>query len=177
MTTTTTARGGAWLIEDAPADSIFTPEKLSDEHRLISQTADEFMTNEVLPAIERLEQKDWALARQLVRRAGELGLLGTDVPEALGGVGLDKVSSILVGEAAGRSASFATTFGAQTGLAITPLVCFGTDAQKAQYLPRLVSGEIVGAYALSESGSGSDALCAKARATRLPDGSFTLSGE
>jgi alkylation response protein AidB-like acyl-CoA dehydrogenase len=177
MTTTTTARGGAWLIEDAPADSIFTPEKLSDEHRLISQTADEFMTNEVLPATERLEQKDWALARQLVRRAGELGLLGADVPEALGGVGLDKVSAILVGEAAGRSASFATTFGAQTGLAITPLLCFGTDAQKAQYLPRLVSGEMVGAYALSESGSGSDALGAKARATRQPDGSFTLSGE
>jgi len=176
-TTTTTARGGAWLIEDAPADSIFTPDKLSDEHRLISQTADEFMTNEVLPAIERLEQKDWALARQLVRRAGELGLLGTDVPEAFGGVGLDKVSSILVGEAAGRSASFATTFGAQTGLAITPLLCFGTDAQKAQYLPRLVNGEMVGAYALSESGSGSDALGAKARATRQPDGSFTLSGE
>jgi alkylation response protein AidB-like acyl-CoA dehydrogenase len=177
MTTTTTARGGAWLIEDAPAQSIFTPEKLSDEHRLISQTADEFMTNEVLPAIERLEQKDWALARQLVRRAGELGLLGTDVPEAFGGVGLDKVASILVGEAAGRSASFATTFGAQTGLAITPLLCFGTDAQKAQYLPRLVSGEMVGAYALSESGSGSDALGAKARATRQPDGSFRLSGE
>jgi alkylation response protein AidB-like acyl-CoA dehydrogenase len=177
MTTTTTARGGAWLIEDAPADSIFTPERLSDEHRLISQTADEFMTNEVLPAIERLEQKDWTLARQLVRRAGELGLLGADVPEALGGVGLDKVSAIIVGEAAGRSASFATTFGAQTGLAITPLLCFGTDAQKAQYLPRLVSGEMVGAYALSESGSGSDALGAKARATRQPDGSFTLSGE
>ena len=165
------------MIEDAPADSIFTPEKLSDEHRLISQTADEFMTNEVLPAIERLEQKDWALARDLVRRAGELGLLGTDVPEALGGVGLDKVSSVLVGEAVGRAASFATTFGAQTGLAITPLVCFGTDAQKAQYLPGLVSGELVGAYALSESGSGSDALGAKARATRQPDGSFTLNGE
>jgi len=177
MTTTTTARGGAWLIEDAPADSIFTPEKLSDEHRLISQTADEFMTNEVQPAIERLEQKDWALARQLVRRAGELGLLGTDVPEAFGGVGLDKVASILVGEAAGRAASFATTFGAQTGLAITPLLCFGSDAQKAQYLPRLVSGEMVGAYALSESGSGSDALGAKARAIRQPDGSFRLSGE
>ena len=177
MTTTTAARGGAWLIEDAPAGSIFTPERLSDEHRLIKQTADEFMTNEVQPAIERLEQKDWALARQLVRRAGELGLLGTDVPEAFGGVGLDKVASILVGEAAGRAASFATTFGAQTGLAITPLLCFGTDAQKAQYLPRLVSGEMVGAYALSESGSGSDALGAKARAIRQPDGSFRLSGE
>ena len=176
-TTTTTVRGGSWLIEDTAADAIFTPEKLSDEHRLIGQTADEFMTKEVLPSIERLEQKDWTLARQLVRRAGELGLLGTDVPEALGGVGLDKGSSIVVGEAAGRAASFATTFGAQTGLAITPLLCFGTDAQKAQYLPGLVSGELVGAYALSESGSGSDALGAKARATRLPDGSFSLSGE
>jgi alkylation response protein AidB-like acyl-CoA dehydrogenase len=176
-TTTTTVRGGSWLIEDTAADAIFTPEKLSDEHRLIGQTADEFMTKEVMPSIERLEQKDWTLARQLVRRAGELGLLGTDVPEALGGVGLDKVASIVVGEAAGRAASFATTFGAQTGLAITPLLCFGTDAQKAQYLPGLVSGELVGAYALSESGSGSDALGAKARATRLPDGSFSLSGE
>jgi alkylation response protein AidB-like acyl-CoA dehydrogenase len=165
------------LIEDAAGEGIFTPEQLSDEHRLIGQTADEFVTQEVLPAIDRLEQKDWTLARQLVRRAGELGLLGTDVPESFGGVDLDKVSSIVVGEAVGRSASFATTFGAETGLAITPLLCFGTEEQKSQYLPRLVSGEWVGAYALSESGSGSDALGAKARATRLPDGSFSLSGE
>jgi len=177
MTTATAARGGSWLIEDAPSESVFTPEQLSDEHRLISQTADEFMTNEVIPAIEKLEQKDWGLARQLVKRAGELGLLGTDVPEAYGGVELDKVSSILVGEAVGRSASMATTFGAQTGLAITPLLCFGTDEQKMKYLPGLVSGETVGAYALSESGSGSDALGAKARATRHEDGSFTLNGE
>jgi len=177
MTTTATVRGGSWLIEDAAGVGIFTPEQLSDEHRLIGQTADEFVTQEVLPAIDRLEQKDWTLARQLVRRAGELGLLGTDVPESFGGVDLDKVSSIVVGEAVGRSASFATTFGAETGLAITPLLCFGTEEQKSQYLPRLVSGEWVGAYALSESGSGSDALGAKARATRLPDGSFSLSGE
>jgi alkylation response protein AidB-like acyl-CoA dehydrogenase len=177
MTTTATVRGGSWLIEDAAGEGIFTPEQLSDEHRLIGQTADEFVTQEVLPALDRLEQKDWTLARQLVRRAGELGLLGTDVPESFGGVDLDKVSSIVVGEAVGRSASFATTFGAETGLAITPLLCFGTEDQKSQYLPRLVSGEWVGAYALSESGSGSDALGAKARATRLPDGSFSLSGE
>jgi alkylation response protein AidB-like acyl-CoA dehydrogenase len=177
MTTVEVTRGASWLIEEVPADSIFTPEKLTDEHRLIAQTADEFMTNEVLPATERLEQKDWALARTLVKRAGELGLLGTDVPESLGGVGLDKVASIIVGDAVGRSASFATTFGAQTGLAITPLLCFGTDAQKAKYLPGLVSGETTGAYALSESGSGSDALGAKARAMRQADGSFVLSGE
>jgi alkylation response protein AidB-like acyl-CoA dehydrogenase len=176
-TTATAARGGSWLIEDAPSEPIFTPEQLSEEHRLIGQTADEFMTNEVLPAIDKLEQKDWALARHLVKRAGELGLLGTDAPEAFGGVELDKVSSIVVGEAMGRAASFATTFGAQTGLAITPLLCFGTEEQKAKYLPGLVSGDRVGAYALSESGSGSDALGAKARATRHEDGSFTLNGE
>jgi alkylation response protein AidB-like acyl-CoA dehydrogenase len=178
MTSTeTTTRGGAWLIEDAPTDSVFTPERLTDEHRLISQTAGEFIKNEVEPALERLEQKDWALARSLVRRAGELGLLGTDVPEALGGVELDKASSVVVGEAVGAAASFATTFGAQTGLAITPLVCFGTEDQKQRYLPRLVSGEIIGAYALSESGSGSDALGAKTRATLQSDGSYLLNGE
>ena len=99
------------------------------------------------------------------------------MPEEFGGVGLDKVASIIVGEAVGRAASFATTFGSQTGLAITPLLCFGTEAQKAKYLPGLVSGETMGAYALSESGSGSDALGAKARAMRQPDGSFLLSGE
>ena len=157
MTTTMTTRGGAWLIEEA-TEPIFTPERLSDEHRLIRQTAEEFVASEVLTVLDQLEQKDWALARALVRRSGDLGLLGTDVPEAYGGVELDKVSSIVVGEAVGQASSFATTFGAQTGLAITPLVCFGTEEQKQRYLPGLVSGEIVGAYALSESGSGSDAL-------------------
>ncbi len=177
MTTLTTVRGGSWLIEDTPVESVFTPERLSDEHRLIAQTADEFITNEVLPVLEQLEQKDWPLARRLVARAGELGLLGTDVSDEFGGVGLDKVASIVVGESIGRSASFATTFGAQTGLAITPILCFGTDAQKQKYLARLVNGELVGAYALSESGSGSDALGAKARAIRQADGSFVISGE
>ena len=115
--------------------------------------------------------------RTLIQRSGELGLLGTDVPESLGGVELDKVSAIIVGESVGHTASFATTFGAQTGLAITPLLCFGSDELKAKYVPDLVSGEILGAYALSESGSGSDALGAKARATPQPDGSFVLNGE
>jgi alkylation response protein AidB-like acyl-CoA dehydrogenase len=176
MTTMTTMRGGAWLIEEAN-DAVFTPERLSDEHKLIGQAAEEFVTTEILPMLERLEQKDWTLLRTLVRRSGDLGLLGTDAPEEFGGVELDKISSIVVGEAVGRAASFATTFGAQTGLAITPLVCFGTEEQKRRFLPGLVSGEILGAYALSESGSGSDALGAKARAVAQPDGSFVLSGE
>ncbi len=175
--TASAARGGIWLIEDTPAERVFTLEKATDEHRLIGATADEFLRNEVVGALEKLESKDWGLARQLVQRCGELGLLGTDVPEEFGGIGLDKVSSVIVGESVGRVASFATTFGAQTGLAITPLLCFGTDEQKARYLPKLVSGELIGAYALSESGAGSDALGAKARATRLDDGSFSLNGE
>src|SRR5688572_11476691 len=180
MTTTTTppaVHGGSWLTEDTDAANVLTPESLSDEHRMIGQTAVEFVDNEVLPVLDKLEAKDWELARALVKRCGELGLLGTDVPEAFGGVELDKASSLLVGEAAGRCASFATTFGAQTGLAITPILCFGSDEQKRKYLPGLVGGDIIGAYALSESGSGSDALGAKARAVRQEDGSFVLNGE
>jgi alkylation response protein AidB-like acyl-CoA dehydrogenase len=178
MTTTTdTARGGSWITEDVDPATVLTPERLSDEHRLISRTADEFIDHDVLPVLEKLEAKDWDLARGLLRRCGELGLLGTDVPEALGGVGLDKAAALVVGESVGRCASFATTFGAQTGLAITPLLCFGSDEQKNKYVPGLVGGELVGAYALSESGSGSDALSARARALRQPDGSFRLNGE
>ena len=177
MAIDTATRGGSWLIDEAPADAVLTREHLTDEQQMIGQTATEFIDKAVEPEIDRLEAKDWSLARQLIGRAGELGLLATDVPEEYGGLDLDKISSVVVGEAVGRNASFATTFGAQTGLAITPIFCFGTEEQKQKYLPRLVSGEILGAYALSESGSGSDALGARARATRQPDGSFLLSGE
>src|SRR5262249_17159762 len=162
---------------DTPAGDVLTRERLTEEQRLIGRTAEEFVDGEALPVLDRLEQKDWALARSLVLRAGELGLLSTDVPEEYGGIDVDKVSSVIVGEAVGRCASFATTFGAQTGLTITPILCFGTEDQKQRYLPRLVSAEIIGAYALSESGSGSDALGAPARATRQPDGSYWLGGE
>jgi alkylation response protein AidB-like acyl-CoA dehydrogenase len=177
MATRTLVRGGSWLIEDAPADGVFSRERLTDEQRMIGRTAEEFVDHEVSPTLDRLEQKDWQLARTLIRRAAELGLLATDVPEVYGGLDMDKISSVIVGEAVGRCASFATTFGAQTGLAITPILCFGTAEQKQRYLPRLISGEIIGAYALSESGSGSDALGARAKATSQPDGSFVLSGE
>ena len=177
MSSAASARTATWLFESSSAVATFTPEKLSEEHRLIRQTADEFMANEVLPGIERLEHKDWGFARELVVKCGELGLLGTDVPDECGGLAMDKVSSLIVGEAVGRLPSFATIFGAQTGLSITPLLCFGTPEQKARYLPRLVTGELLGAYALSESGAGSDALGARTRADRNADGSFTLTGE
>ena len=179
MTTSATSarKGGAWLIEDTPPGDVLTPARLTDEHRMIGQTAVDFVTNEVLTVLDRLEQKDWALARDLVRQCGELGLIATDVPERFGGLDLDKTAAVVVAEGLGRSASFATTFGGQTGLAIMPLLLYGTEAQKAKYLPGLASGELVGAYALSESGSGSDALSVRTRATRQPDGSYRLDGE
>jgi alkylation response protein AidB-like acyl-CoA dehydrogenase len=170
-------KGGSWLLEDTAASDVFTPEKRSDEHRLMAQTTDEFIASEVLPNLEKLENKDWDLARVLVRRCGELGLLGTNVPEQYGGLDLDKVSSLIVAEHIARSASFATTYGGQANLCILPIVLFGTDAQKEKYLPKLVAGEMVGAYALSESGSGSDALAARTRAVKQPDGSWILNGE
>jgi alkylation response protein AidB-like acyl-CoA dehydrogenase len=172
-----TLRGGAWLIEASDPAEVMTPEKLTEEHRLIAQTAAEFVEQEVLPVTERLEQKDWALNRELVAKCGALGLLGTNVPEAYGGVDLDKIATLVVSEAVSRYASWAATFGAQANLTILPIYMFGTDAQKQKYLPALVAGETVGAYCLSESGSGSDALGARCRATRQPDGSFVLAGE
>jgi alkylation response protein AidB-like acyl-CoA dehydrogenase len=170
-------RGAAWLLEPGDAASMLTPERLSDEHRLIAQTAREFAEKEVIPAIDRLETKDWALTRQLLLRSGELGLLGVDVPEEYGGVGLDKAAALVVSSHTAGSASFSASFGATGNLAISPILYFGTSEQKTRYLPKLVSGEIVGAYALSESGSGSDALGASARAVRLADGGFSLTGE
>ena len=178
MTTTqTAAKGGMWLLDEPPAGGIFTPERLSDEHRLMAQTTDEFIDTEVLPNLVRLENKEWDVARQLIRRSGELGLLGVDAPEAYGGLELDKTSSVVVAERISRAGSFAVTFGGQTNLTILPLVLFGTPEQQQKYLPRLVNGEIVGAYALSETGSGSDALAARTKATKQPDGSWILSGE
>src|SRR5262245_31691941 len=178
MTTAAAVRkGGSWLLEETAPDDVFTPERLTDEHRLMAQTATEFVESEVLPALDRLETKDWDLARALVHRCGELGLLGLAVPEEYGGVDADKVSSLVVVEQMARSASFATTFGGQANLCVLPFVLFGTPAQKARYLPRLITAELVGAYALSETGSGSDALAAKTRASRQPDGSWVLNGE
>jgi alkylation response protein AidB-like acyl-CoA dehydrogenase len=177
MTSALAMKGAAWLLEPGDAASMLTPERLSDEHRLIGQTSREFAEKEIIPGIERLETKDWTFARHLLRRAGELGLLGVDAPEEFGGIGLDKAAALVVSSHTAGSASFSAAFGAQGNLAISPILYFGTPDQKARYLPKLISGEMVGAYALSESGSGSDALGASARAVRLPDGGFALTGE
>src|SRR3954464_6497745 len=176
-TETTILRGGEWLLQPSAPETVFTPERLTEEHRLIGRTAQDFVDNEVLPKLDQLETKDWTLARELVRLGAGLGLLGVDVPEAYGGLGLDKVTSLVVSEKLARAASFGATFGAHANLTIVPLMLFGSEAQKQKYLPRLLSGEIIGAYGLSETGSGSDALGARTRAVRQPDGSFVLNGE
>jgi alkylation response protein AidB-like acyl-CoA dehydrogenase len=183
MTTSTTTspvtllRGGEWLLKSTEPSSVFSPERLTEEHRLIARTVTEFVEHEVLPVLDRLEQKDWALARQLLQRCADLGFLGIDVPEEYGGLQLDKAASLVVSERVSQSASFGATFGAHANLVVLPLVLFGSEAQKRKYLPRLLTCEQVGAYCLSEPGSGSDALGARARAVRQADGSFVLNGE
>ncbi len=172
------AKGGGFLIEDRAPDEVFTPEDFSEEQRMIGETAEDFMEKEVVPRLPALLKPDYELSRDLLRKAGELGLLGVELPEEHGGLGLDKVSGSLVAEKVGRDGSFATTFAVQTGIGTLPIVYFGTEAQKKKYLPRLATGELVSSYSLSEASSASDAMNAKARAVLSPDGkSWILNGE
>jgi alkylation response protein AidB-like acyl-CoA dehydrogenase len=171
-------RGGAFLIEELTPQEIFTPEDFSEEHRMIAETTRQFMDNEVIPQIETLEKHDWKLARELIKKAADLGLIGANIPEEYGGLGLDQTSGALIGENIGRSASFATTLGAESGIGLLPLVYFGTEAAKEKYLAKIAAGETITAYALTEAGSGSDAMAAKATARLSEDGKhYVLNGE
>jgi len=170
--------GGSFLIEERTPEQIFTPEDFTEQHLLIAQTAEEFANKEITPNIEKLEGKDLPLLRSLVRKAGELGLSGADVPEQYGGMQMDKVTSALIADRLAKYAGFSATWGAHTCIGTLPIIYFGTEQQKKKYLPGLASGETVGAYALSESSSGSDALHCRARATLSPDGKhYVLNGE
>ncbi len=170
--------GGSFLIEERTPEEIFTPEDFTEEHRMIAETTRQFVDAEVLPHIPELEKHDWKLARSLVSKASELGLIGANIPEEYGGLGLDQTSSALIGENIGRSASFATTLGAQSGIGLLPIVYFATEEAKRKYLPRIAGGELITAYALTESGSGSDAMAAKATARLSEDGTqYILNGE
>jgi alkylation response protein AidB-like acyl-CoA dehydrogenase len=171
-------QGGAFMIEDRTTQEIFTPEDFTEEHRMIAETTRQFIDNEVIPHIGELEKHDWKLARELVRKAADLGLIGANIPEEYGGLGLDQTSGALVGENIGRCASFATTLGAESGIGLLPIIYFGTEAAKAKYLPKIASGEVITAYALTEAGSGSDAMAAKATARLSEDGThYILNGE
>jgi len=171
-------QGGEFLIADRTPDEIFTPEDFTEEHRMIAETTRQFIDNEVIPHIDELEKHDWKLARELVKKAADLGLIGANIPEEYGGLGLDQTSGALVGENIGRCASFATTLGAESGIGLLPIIYFGTEAAKQKYLPKIASGELITAYALTEAGSGSDAMAAKATARLSADGThYILNGE
>src|SRR5215475_189327 len=182
MATSTTSKeiiaGGSFLLESRTPAEVFTPEDFSEQHKLIAQTAEEFAQNEIIPNIEKMEQKDFSISRDLLRKAGELGLSGVEIPEVYGGLEIDKVTAAVIADHIAKYAGFATTWGGHTGIGTLPIVYFGTEEQKKKYLPKLAAGEMIGAYALSEATSGSDALNCRARATLSSDGKhYLLNGE
>jgi alkylation response protein AidB-like acyl-CoA dehydrogenase len=171
-------KGGSFLIEDRTPAEVFTPEDINEEQRMFAATAEEFLRKEVIPREDGIYAKDYKVHRQLMRMAGELGLLSIDIPEAYGGLGLDKVSSAFVGEQFALQASFAGSQSSHVNIGTLPIVFFGTEEQKRKYLPKLATGEWVGAYALTEPQSGSDALAARTRAVLSEDGKhYILNGQ
>jgi alkylation response protein AidB-like acyl-CoA dehydrogenase len=171
-------RGGSFLIEESATGDIFAPEDFTEEQTMIRDMTEQFVEDEVMPQIERMEHKEWDVTVSLLKRCGELGLLGIEVPEKFGGENLDKVSALIVAEKMARVASFAVSYGGHSGIGTLPIVYFGTEEQKRKYLPALCKAEKISAYALSESSSGSDALSAKTSAVRDGDGKYwTLNGE
>jgi butyryl-CoA dehydrogenase len=172
------AAGGSFLLETRTPAEVFTPEDLNEEQRQIAATAAQFAREEILPRVGAIEAKEPGVMQKLMRKAGELGFAGVDIPEEYGGVGMDKTTSTLVTDHLSGLASFSTAFGAHTGIATLPVLWYGSEEQKQRYLPRLASGEWIGGYGLSEASSGSDAMNIRTRATLSADGShYTLNGE
>ncbi|MGG0478805.1 acyl-CoA dehydrogenase family protein [Priestia megaterium] len=171
-------KGGSFLIEEGDASRVYTPEDYTSEQKMIAKTTDEFVENEVLPQVEYLEKHEFDRSVKLLKQAGELGLLGADVPEEYGGLGLDKITSALIAEKMSRAGGFSITHGAHVGIGSLPIVLFGTEEQKQAYLPALAVGEKIAAYALTEPGSGSDALGARTTARLNAEGThYVLNGE
>ncbi len=169
--------GGSFMIEDIDYRDIITPEDLTEEQRMIADTTADFIAGEISPRDEEIEKLDYKLTVELMRKAGEIGLLGADVPENYGGLGLDKVSSTLITERLSKASSFALSVGAHVGIGTLPIVYFGTEEQKLKYLPSLASGELIAAYCLTEPSSGSDAQGAKTTAVLSEDGKhYVLNG-
>jgi alkylation response protein AidB-like acyl-CoA dehydrogenase len=169
-------KGGEFLIADTA--EIFTPEDFNDEQKMIGETTREFVDNEVQPNLEAMEKHAWEVARGLVKKAGDLGLLGATIPEEYGGLALDQTTSVVIAEMMGRAGGFGTTFGAQTSIGLLPILYFGSEELKQHWIPKIISGEVITAYCLTESGSGSDALGAKTVARLTEDGQhYVLNGE
>lgn len=170
-------RGGSFLIQDTKPEDIFTPEDFSDDQLAIADVARKYMENEVVPNVEQIEAHNWDVSVRLLKQAGDLGLLSFDIPEEYGGMEVDKISSVLISENFARQGSFAVTIGAHTSIGSLPIVYFGNAQQKEKYLPRIATGELIAAYALTEPNSGSDALAAKTKAVLSEDGkNYILNG-
>lgn len=169
--------GGSFLIRESELRDVFTPEEINEEQRLVGRTVRDFVEQDVVPSFDRIENKDWPLTRKLIRRLGELGILGLEVPAKFGGAELDKVTSLIVSEEL-TAGSFSVSYGAHVGIGMEPILFFGTEEQRQKYLPRMIRGELIGAYALTEPTAGSDAMSIRTKAVRSPDGNhYVLSGQ
>ena len=171
-------KGGEFLISEGSTSTVFTPEDFTDEHRMIGDTCKEYVDNEVVPNLPNLEKHQWDIARHLLKKGGELGLLGANMPEEYGGMALDQTSGVIIAEMVGRGSGFGSTYGAQTSIGLLPILYWGSEEMKKKWIPEIISGEVVSAYCLTESGSGSDALGAKCVAKLSDDGKhYILNGE
>src|SRR5438034_9397811 len=164
----TVKKGGSFLIEETVAPDIFTPEDLTEEQTMIRDMTEQFVDDEVLPQVEKIGPQQWDVTVALLRRCGELGLLGIEVPEKYGGENLDKVSAMIVAEKLARVASFAVSYGGHSGIGTLPIVYFGKEEHKRKYLPFLCKAEKISAYALSDAGTGSAALAENVNWSRRP---------
>lgn len=171
-------KGGSFLIEDISCQQVFTPEDYTDEQKMIAKVTEDFIEKEVMHQVEYIENHEFDRSVKLLKQAGELGLLCADVPEEYGGLGLDKISSSLITEKMARAGGFSITHGAHVGIGSLPIILFGNEHQKQKYLPELAIGEKIAAYALTEPGSGSDALGARTTAKLNAEGThYLLNGE
>src|SRR6516165_3876733 len=170
--------GGSFLLEEHNLNDLFTPEDFNEDQQMVVKLAEEFASNEVVPNAEKMEHKEWDVCRELLKKAAEQGLTNADIPAEYGGADMDKVSSAIISDFMSKYGSFMVTLGAHSGIGTLPIVFFGTEEQKKKYLPKLASAEMIGAYALSESSSGSDALNTRTHAVLSPDGKhYILNGE
>ena len=174
---TKTGQGGAFLLKEMDPQDVLTPEDFNDEIKMIKQTTDEYVDKEIQPVLERLEKLEPGLNQTLLRKAGELGLIAVEIPEKYGGSDLSKLAATVVSERVSGSGGFSTTIGSHMTIGTLPIVYFGTEDQKARYLPKLATAELIGAYGLTEPGAGSDALGAKTMAKLTTDGKhYILNG-
>ncbi|MEC9491807.1 acyl-CoA dehydrogenase family protein [Flexistipes sp.] len=167
-------KGGEYLIKKTDADDVFTPEDFNDEQKQIAETTEQFVMNEIVPHIEEIDNQNFDIVIEGMKKCGELGLLMIDAPEEYGGLELDKATSMLVAEKLAPGGSFLVAYAAHTGIGMLPLIYYGTKEQKEKYLEKLMTGEMLAAYCLTEPGSGSDALGAKASSVLSDDGKYYL---